>query len=331
VGPSTISLGNGRLEVGGTLTVWANGVVQGNGTLVAGTRIVNGGYISPGLSPGRLILDGDYEQTAGGRLKIELGGPDPGVSYDQFVVNGAATFDGTLELRFINGFAPRQGDTFSFLQVGGALSNGFAAVQIKNLTPDFQFDVTTNGTNMSLVAMNDGIFVTPLQGQITSSNVVTLGGISYLPYTLNVTNNCTIVEATGAVTRQGQELFQTLGERTDAHCTGASANVSRTLPLGAFPPGSYQFHFMADGVVAYTVSFDVPLNTGEILSFTRTAGGELNLQINGLPSVLYTLQSSTDLRTWFDVPTHVGTFLGPYSFLEPLTAEKVRYYRVRIG
>ena len=330
VGPSTITLSNGRLEVGGTLTVWANGFIQGNGALIAGTRVKNGGYISPGLSPGRLILEGDYEQTAGGRLKIEVGGPDPGVSHDQFVVNGAATLDGSLELRFINGFAPRQGDTFNFLQVGGALSNGFATVEVKNLAPDFQFNVSTNGTNVSLVAVNDGVFVTPLQGQISSSNVVTIGGITYLPYALNVTNDCTIVEPVGSITRQGQELFQTLGERADPKCAGSNANASRILVLGALAPGSYQFHFMSDGVVVYTVSFNVLSGTDQVLSFTRTAGGELNLQINGLDSVQYTIQASADMTDWFDLPTHVGTFLGPYNIFEPFFASKARFYRVKI-
>ena len=87
---------------------------------------------------------------------------------------------------------------------------------------------------------------------------------------------------------------------------------------------------MADGVVVYTLAFTVPANTDQVLNFTRTAGDELELQIIGLDSVLYTIQSSPDLMDWFDVPAHVGTFLGPYSIFEPLSATKARFYRVKI-
>jgi T5SS/PEP-CTERM-associated repeat protein len=330
-GNSTIELQNGgTLDVAGTVFVRSHGAIMGNGTLHAGQRVVNGGYISPGLSPGRLVLEGDYQQTAGGRLKIEVGGLDPGVSHDQFVVHGDATFGGTLELRFINGFAPKEGDTFNFLLVRSNLNNSFATTQVKNLAPDFQFEVSTNGANLSLVAMNDGVFVTPLQGQISSSNVVTVGGISYLPYTINIDDFCTIVESTGPLTRQGQELFQTLSEKRDPNCLGASANASHTLPLGALPPGRYDFHFKSDGVVVYTISFDVPADASQLLTFTRTASGELDLHINGVDFVQYTIQASKDLKEWFDVPAHVGAFFGPYHIFEPFSASKARFYRVKI-
>jgi hypothetical protein len=106
--------------------------------------------------------------------------------------------------------------------------------------------------------------------------------------------------------------------------------VFRILPLGALPPGSYQFHFVSDGVVVDTKSFDVQAGSDQVLSFTRTAGGELNLQIKGLNSVQYTIQASADLRSWFDLPAHVGPFLGPYSIFEPFSSSKRRYYRVKI-
>jgi T5SS/PEP-CTERM-associated repeat protein len=330
-GHSTIELQNGgTLNVAGTVHLQSHGEIKGNGTLHAGRRLANGGIISPGLSPGRLALEGDYEQTAKGRLKIEVGGLDPGVSHDQFVVHGAATLGGKLELRFINGFAPKEGDAFNFLLVSSNLNNSFSAVEVKNLAPGFQFQILTNGTNMQLAARNDGVFVTPLPGRISSSNAVTVGGISYLPYTINATEDCSLVEPTGAVMRQGQELFQTLSERRDPDCGEGEPAVSRTLPLGALPPGSYHFHFMCDGVVVYSVSFNVPADTDQLLTFSRTAGGELALHINGLDSVQYTIQTSTDLKQWFDLSAHVGTFLGPYSVFEPFSASKGRFYRLKI-
>ena len=181
-----------------------------------------------------------------------------------------------------------------------------------------------------MVALNDATFVAPLQGQISSSNVVTVGGISYLPYQLRVTNDCSIVELSGALQREGQELFQTLSEGNDPACQERSANVSGVLPLGALPPGNYQFHFMLDGVAVYDLPFTVPADLGELLKLSRVSSRELKLEISGLPGVLYTIQASADLKTWSALPAHVGTLLGPYSVLEPFSSARARFYRVKI-
>lgn len=56
--------------------VASNGVIQGNGTLdidAASQLVNNDGTISPGLSPGTLTINGDYEQQSGGRLVMEIG------------------------------------------------------------------------------------------------------------------------------------------------------------------------------------------------------------------------------------------------------------------
>jgi hypothetical protein len=316
--------------IGALLTNFFNIVASPAGPRSEGfikAAAVNNG--AQGLSSGTLTIQGKYIQGPQGRLLIEIGGANP-EAHSHLVITKEATLDGTLELRFINGFAPKRGDTFNFLHVGGSLSGAFAAVEMKNLAADFQFNVSTNGTNISLAALNDATFVKPLQGQISSSNAITVGGISYLPYQLRITNDCSIVEVSGDLRRAGQELFQELTERSDSACEERSANVSRILPLGALPPGNYQFHFMLDGVAVYDASFSVPADTGELLKVSRASSDELKLEISGLPGVLYTSEASADLKTWSNLPTHVGTLLGPYSVLEPFSSAKARFYRVKI-
>lgn len=331
-GESIIQLENGgTLEVDGTLFLRSDSTLKGShqgGTVKAHIE-QDGGTISPGFPPGMLSVEGQLDQLPGGRLLIEIGGTNA-ADYDHLVVNGTANLNGTLELRFINGFAPKQGDTFDFLQLGGTVNNSFANVELKNLAPGFQFDVKSNGTALTLEALNDGVFVTPLQGQISTGDLVTIGGISYLPYTLQVTDDCSIVEPSGPVTRLGNDLYLKLGERSDSGCAGISANVSRTLPLGALEPGGYQFHFMSAGVEVYSVGLAVPMTTDQVLTYARTGGGELNLQINGKDNVQYTVQQTGDLVNWSDLSTHVGTFLGPYSIFEPMSASPSRFYRVKI-
>jgi hypothetical protein len=64
-------------------------------------------------------------------------------------------------LKFTDGFAPRQGQQFEFLDVGGTLTGSFANVHLRNLAPGFQFDLSRDGGGMTMVALNDGVFMLP--------------------------------------------------------------------------------------------------------------------------------------------------------------------------
>jgi len=120
----TLDLGNGAgggiLRVGGLLTVGPHGVIDGFGILAA-HRAVNGGLISPGLSPGTITIEGDYEQPADGVLEIEVAGLEPG-QFDVLHVTGNATLAGKVRLHFINGFVPQPGDNVDFVQVDGTIT-----------------------------------------------------------------------------------------------------------------------------------------------------------------------------------------------------------------
>ena len=55
--------------------------------------------------------------------------------------------------------AARQGDEFKFLDVGGALSGAFANFEVRNLMSSFQFDLCPDAGGVTMVALNDGVFV----------------------------------------------------------------------------------------------------------------------------------------------------------------------------
>lgn len=115
--------GEPTLSVTGHLFVFAQGAILGNGTLAVPRqrRVVNGGIISPGLSPGRITIEGDYEQPEGGTLVIEVAGVQPG-QFDVLHVTGNATLAGKVDLRFIDGFVPRPGDNIDFVKVDGTIT-----------------------------------------------------------------------------------------------------------------------------------------------------------------------------------------------------------------
>jgi T5SS/PEP-CTERM-associated repeat protein len=157
------SVGTNPVNFVGKLTIASGGTLKGNGIIKGKVKVIGSGtnefagQTLPGLSPGTLTIDGDYEQE-GGLLGIEIAGTAPG-QFDVLAVTGSATVGGDLLLEFIDGFAPRQGDVFNFLDVGGSLSGAFANVEVRNLLPGFQFDFRSDGGGLTMVALNDGVFV----------------------------------------------------------------------------------------------------------------------------------------------------------------------------
>ena len=90
-GLTTVAAGAG---LGMNVTL-SGGVLRGAGTV---RRIVNsGGTVEPGSSPGTLTIDGDFTQTAGGTLKLEIAGSATG-QFDRLIVGEVASLGGTLAI-----------------------------------------------------------------------------------------------------------------------------------------------------------------------------------------------------------------------------------------
>jgi hypothetical protein len=112
----------------------AGGLVDLEGGVLAGTGVINASVLNnaeldvgqPG-SPGILTIVGDYTQTSGGVLVVEIGGPSAGTDFDQLNITGQATLDGTLTVHLINGFVPSSGDSFTIVTFGGG-SGTFANI-----------------------------------------------------------------------------------------------------------------------------------------------------------------------------------------------------------
>jgi T5SS/PEP-CTERM-associated repeat protein len=130
-GSGTLTVSNGgTVSVGGPLTVGGLGEIHGNGFITG--NVQNGGLVSPGDSPGALHITGDYAQAAGGKLLIELAGTTPGSQYDQLLVTGKVTLDGTLQV-LLNGFSPIPGNTFQILDFA-SLTGTFATMNLPTLS-----------------------------------------------------------------------------------------------------------------------------------------------------------------------------------------------------
>ena len=127
---SSLTIDNGlnvssgsTIAVSGTLDVTSTGTLGGNGQITG--NVDNAGTVGPGNSPGTLTIDGDYTQDAAGTLDIELNGTTPGTEYDQLVITGNASLDGTLDVSTLFGFDLVEDMTFEILDIAGTRTGTF--------------------------------------------------------------------------------------------------------------------------------------------------------------------------------------------------------------
>lgn len=105
---------------------------------------------------GTLTVFGDVTFGPTGRLEIPLVGSNPW-QHGSLAVNGTVALDGALALDFRNGYAPDQGDTFTFLTATEGLTGAFDSVEISGLLPGFDYDLNVANGEVILEALNDGV------------------------------------------------------------------------------------------------------------------------------------------------------------------------------
>ena len=118
----------------------------------------NVGFLSPGHSPGQITINGDYDQLSQGTLVVQIAGTAAG-QFDLLSVGGSAILGGTLELSFIDGFAPRAGDSFAFLNVGGSTDGSFSTFLVQGLADGWQYELASLDGTMKLLSLTDGVAV----------------------------------------------------------------------------------------------------------------------------------------------------------------------------
>jgi hypothetical protein len=92
-------------------------VLSGAGT-IEGNVTNTGGLVSPGSSPGELLVDGDFFQESVGRLLLEIAGPNAGTQYDVLDVTGSLVLRGEIILSFLDGYVPAPATKFDLLHFG---------------------------------------------------------------------------------------------------------------------------------------------------------------------------------------------------------------------
>ncbi|MDJ0868622.1 MAG: hypothetical protein QNK03_21110 [Myxococcota bacterium] len=184
-GAGRLELDGGEIEGDGDIRVRSNGVIRGQGGIYGGgvIEIEDGGLVASSLgvppaasaqsarsagarsarstagTPRRLTIDRDVVFETGSVLELAVGGLAPGLEHDVVDVTGSLTFDGTLVLRFTDGFAPRQGDALALLATRGSMSLGPDQVELRHLAEGFEFELESTAGSLGLTALNDAVYV----------------------------------------------------------------------------------------------------------------------------------------------------------------------------
>lgn len=155
-----INLGTLHIRDGGQLVTSGRPInisestsLTGNGTIEA--NVTNGGLISPGESPGKITIDGNYTQTSSGVLEIELWGTTPVTGYDQLAITGLATIGGDLKVTTSNSFTPVLGQSFAILTYG-SFSDEFAYVDLPSLPDGLVWTLQYTDTELLLTVSTLG-------------------------------------------------------------------------------------------------------------------------------------------------------------------------------
>lgn len=141
--------GNSTLTLQNATLVASGGVNVGVGSTLGGTGIIDGnvtsnGTVSPGLSPGTLTINGNYDQSTTGTLLIEFG---PTGQTDLLDIAGTADLDGALDLILFDPTVS-MGDVFTVLIAGGGIIDD--TFDMINTPAGLDVQVTTVGNQINI-------------------------------------------------------------------------------------------------------------------------------------------------------------------------------------
>ncbi len=152
---------------GGTLAT-SDGPVDLQGGALAGIGSVDGDLsqggssLTPGFSPGEILITGSWTLGSGSTTVIELAGPGAaGVDYDQVAVTGTAGLDGTLHVVLLGGYVPAAGDSFSIVSYG-TRTGQFQTLDLPDISAQgLQWTISYTATGVQLTATAPSASTTP--------------------------------------------------------------------------------------------------------------------------------------------------------------------------
>lgn len=141
---------NGNNSVAtGAVTVENLATLGGSGIIGGDTTIKSGGILSPGNSPGTLHFTQDLELSDDAALLMEIASSS---TYDRLVVDGLMTFNGVMQIVFLDGYLPELGDSFGLFDLQSvAPSSNFDSIVFSASGYSGTFDTETGVLSINAV------------------------------------------------------------------------------------------------------------------------------------------------------------------------------------
>ncbi len=250
------------------------GVLRGSGT-VSGNVNNPGAAVEPGDSPGTLTITGDYTQSAGGTLSIEIAGTAPG-TFDRLAVGDVATLSGALNVNI--GFVPDVGAEFVILMAGSVLG-AFTSVNVPA-----GMEVEYSASQVRLV-VNAPPPPSPLASANPASDNPFLAGTQPFLDVLDTGLGPTVTAGIGGAgtAPQGPVVYSPISVTFSAgpSPTPAPGNISVMCTGGVCPNVT---SVSGAGAGPYSISLSAPIPPGQCttLTFAGTAANQ-KLQYRSQP------------------------------------------------
>lgn len=186
------------------------GTLAGTGTIFG--SVTNSGTVSPGTSPGQLIIVSNYVQTAAGAMNVELAGTPASGNYDRLVVSNSMTLDGALNVTLTNSYYPTPDVVFTNVLRAAARTGTFATFNFPSNSVGLQINYSS--TNVDLEIINTLPSLPPISNQTMDElttlnfNVAASDGdapAQTLTYTLANSPTNASINASGQLTWQPTE------------------------------------------------------------------------------------------------------------------------------
>lgn len=149
---------NGVINAGGSFMV--RGTIAGNATFNTGSGnfILQGGILSPGMSPGMMNIGGVADLVVSrGRFEMEIFGPVAGLDYDQVNIMHSLVLAGPDEMQLFvslrGGYVPPLGATFDLITFAEGRTGDFTDVRLDDIGFGRFFERQDTGTSIRLVVV----------------------------------------------------------------------------------------------------------------------------------------------------------------------------------
>lgn len=279
-GDTFLNAGTMILNAGqiGKTTVASGAFLRGNGSVNG--DLSNNGTVSPGFSPGTILVVGNYSQGPGGTLVMEIASP---ISYDQLVVGGTTSLDGTLQVDLLGGYNPA-GQSFDIITSTGAVSGTFSVVTGAALASDVTYGSNTVTVSFTQTAFNT-FAGTPNQVAIANAaqtNPALTAALNLVPLAADLPG------ALNALSPQGYEIWSDIAFARAVSLTHRLSNIQGATPghdYYYFQAGQSRSKSSGDKDVRYTDfnsdsglvggdhAISDTLTIGAFLEYTETDAG----------------------------------------------------------